>query len=61
MKIKQWRGQAPLACPRPLGQPAEVELKMLDNKAVVATSDSQLPITRVSVAFRYLEQIQHFL
>jgi len=46
------RGYAATASPRPLGQAADVTTQVLDNKVVVATADSNLPVTRVSVVFR---------
>lgn len=52
MRVISKRGFAAAACPRPLGQPANVECTTLPNKAVVASAESTLPLTRVSVAFR---------
>uniref|UniRef100_A0A1B0C4J2 Peptidase M16 N-terminal domain-containing protein n=1 Tax=Glossina palpalis gambiensis TaxID=67801 RepID=A0A1B0C4J2_9MUSC len=46
------RGFAAAANPRPLGQPAQVQTKVLENKVVVASAESQLPICRVSITFR---------
>ncbi|XP_014089466.2 cytochrome b-c1 complex subunit 2, mitochondrial [Bactrocera oleae] len=39
-------------CPRPLGQAAEVQSTVLNNKLVVATAEASLPITRVSIVLR---------
>ncbi|XP_067644899.1 cytochrome b-c1 complex subunit 2, mitochondrial [Eurosta solidaginis] len=46
------RGFASNQCPRPLGQAAEVQTTVLNNKLVVATADASLPITRVSIVLR---------
>ena len=49
--ILQKRGLAS-QCPRPLGQAAEVQSTVLNNKLVVATAEASLPITRVSIVLR---------
>jgi len=46
------RGYSASASPRPIGQPATVQSTVLSNKVVVATADSTLPVSRVSVVFR---------
>lgn len=46
------RGYSAQASPRPLGKAAEVRSAVLPNKICVASADSALPITRISVIFR---------
>lgn len=52
LRVIARRGFAAVSNPRPLGQPAQVQTKVLENKAVVASAESQLPVCRVSIVFR---------
>ncbi|XP_055844314.1 cytochrome b-c1 complex subunit 2, mitochondrial [Episyrphus balteatus] len=52
LRVVAKRGFAAQACPRPLGKAADVQSNVLPNKVVVATAESSLPVTRVSVVFR---------
>lgn len=52
LRVVAKRGFAAQASPRPLGKASEVHSTVLPNKVVVATADSSLPVTRVSVVFR---------
>ncbi|XP_065362252.1 cytochrome b-c1 complex subunit 2, mitochondrial [Calliphora vicina] len=52
LRVIAKRGYSASACPRPVGQAANVESKQLDNKVVVASAEAQLPVSRVSVVFR---------
>lgn len=46
------RGFAASACPRPIGEAADVKSAVLSNKVVVAAAESTLPVARVAVVFR---------
>jgi ubiquinol-cytochrome c reductase core subunit 2 len=46
------RGYAATANPRAIGQVAEVTSQVVGNKMVVATAESSLPVSRVSIVFR---------
>ncbi|XP_055913468.1 cytochrome b-c1 complex subunit 2, mitochondrial [Eupeodes corollae] len=52
LRVVAKRGYAAQASPRPLGKASEVHSAVLPNKVVVATAESSLPVTRVSVVFR---------